>query len=361
MANVKVLHIVLGLHVGGLEKFVLDLIDSYSQDMSPVVVCLESRGELGGLYSGHKIIELSKEPGISYKIVKQLVQLIRQHEIDIIHTHNPSPHFYGALSGFFTGRPVIHTKHGRNYPTEKKKVLLNKISSGLTEKVVAVSSDAADVCINIERIPPSKVAVILNGINTEIFTPPAISRSCSHAAVRIGIVARLAPEKDHQTLLQAVKLLSASDARFHVDIIGDGPLRKDLEAVVSNLGISAFVTFLGMKHDVHKLLRDLDIFVLSSTTEGISLTLLEAMSTELPVIATDVGGNSEVVDDGVTGFIVPPKAPEAMAEKLLLLMRNGQLRQRMGEAGRKRVLEHFSIMETTKKYEDLYRSVLQRV
>jgi len=356
---IKVLHIVLGLKVGGLERFVLDLIDSYSQDIIPVIVCLESRGELGEQLGGLEIVELSKTPGISLRIVKQLVHLIHQHNIDIIHTHNPGPHFYGALSGFFTGRPVIHTKHGRNYPTEKKKVWLNRISSWLTDKVVAVSKDAADVCIDIELLPASKVTVILNGINTDVFTPSAVTEKCS-TETRIGIVARLASEKDHQTLLHAIKLLSASDALFHLDIIGDGPLKNDLETTVEKLGIGAYVTFHGMKYDVHEFLRNLDIFVLSSTTEGISLTLLEAMSTELPVVATDVGGNPEVVADGVTGFIVPPQDPEAMAEKLLLLVRDEELRRQMGQAGRERVLERFSITETTERYEELYRSVLQR-
>jgi glycosyltransferase involved in cell wall biosynthesis len=115
-----------------------------------------------------------------------------------------------------------------------------------------------------------------------------------------------------------------------------------------------------MRHDVPELLRQLDIFVLSSTTEGISLTLLEAMATELPVVATNVGGNPEVVLDGETGYIVPSHNPEEMANKLLLLINDKKLRQQMGFKGRERVIENFSIIETARKYEALYREVLNK-
>lgn len=358
---VKVLHIVLGLQVGGLEKFVLDLIANYPLDIKPLIVCLEGKGELGERYNQLQILELTKEAGISWKIVHQLVTLIKLHNIDIIHTHNPSPHFYGAMAGLLTRRPVIHTKHGRNYPTEIKKVWLNRISSRLTSKVVTVSQDAAEVCLDIEKIPPAKVAVILNGIDTTLFCPPEKKYVDDGSPVRIGIVARLSTEKDHQTLLQAARLLANKTAGFHLDIIGDGALRSELEQTAATLGLTSHVSFLGMRHDIPDLLKNLDIFVLSSTTEGISLTLLEAMATELPVVATSVGGNPEVVMDGLTGFIVPPKEPACMAEKLLKLVQDRQLRRQMGMQGRKRVAERFSISETARKYEELYRSVLGKV
>lgn len=357
---INVLHIVLGLQVGGLEKFVLDLIDKYPPGIKPFIVCLEGKGELGQQYDHLGIIELCKGPGISLKIIRQLVTLTRYLEIDIIHTHNPSPHFYGALAGFLTRRPVIHTKHGRNYPADNKKVWLNKISSFLTEKIIAVSQNAADICLDVEKIPATKVSVILNGIDTNLFRPADIESENARGSVRIGIVARLSAEKDHQTLLNACKLLVTQTNGFHLEIIGDGPLRDTLEKAVRAHGLDMYVSFSGMRHDVPDLLRQLDIFVLSSTTEGISLTLLEAMATELPVIATKVGGNPEVVIDGVTGFLVPPQNPDEMAKKLLLLINDKNLRRQFGEKGRMRVIAQFSIKETARKYEKLYYSVLNK-
>ncbi len=356
---INVLHIVLGLQVGGLEKFVLDLIANYSPNIRPYIVCLEGKGELGERYVNLHIDELSKEPGISWKVLRQLTALIRQHKIDIIHTHNPSPHFYGAIAGFLTRRPIIHTKHGRNYPTEKKKVLLNRISSLLTDTVVAVSKDAAAVCLDIEKIPASKVTTILNGSDTTLFSP-AQKVTDRNKSVRIGIVARLSSEKDHATLLHSAKILAGQTDRFQLAIIGGGSLQNSLEQLKDELGLAGYVSFLGMRHDIPELLRNLDIFVLSSTTEGISLTLLEAMASGLPIVATDVGGNPEVVVDGVTGYLVPPRDPAKMAEMLLKLVKDQQLRQQMGDKGRERVIQQFSITETARQYEDLYQTVLGR-
>lgn len=356
---INVLHIVLGLQVGGLEKFVLDLIDKYPLDIKPFIVCLEGKGELGQQYNHLEIIELQKEPGISLKIVRQLVTLTKYLQIDIIHTHNPGPHFYGAMTGFLTRRPVIHTKHGRNYPTDTKKVWLNKISSFLSKMIVPVSQNAADVCLDVEKISSAKVKVILNGIDTDLFHQ-GIETEKTCGLVHIGIVARLSAEKDHQTLLNACKLLADQATDFHLEIIGDGPLRDTLEKSAKDLGLDTYVSFSGMRHDVPELLRQLDVFVLSSTTEGISLTLLEAMATELPIVATDVGGNPEVVVDGETGYLVPPKNPAEMSKKLLLLINDINLRHQMGKMGRERVIANFSIKETAKKYEELYCSVLSK-
>lgn len=356
---INVLHIVLGLQVGGLEKFVLDLIDKYPPNIKPYIVCLEKKGELGRHFENLDIIELNKSPSLSFKTVMQLVSMITKLDIDIIHTHNPGPHFYGAIAGFLARKPVIHTKHGRNYPADGKKVWLNKISSYFTDKVVAVSQNAADVCLEVENINSSKLEVILNGIDTNIFAP----RKCEaedNKPVQIGIVARLSAEKDHQTLLGACKLLSTQKADFHLDIIGDGPLRGVLESSVKSLEIDKYVSFCGTRHDVPELLRKLDIFVLSSISEGISLTLLEAMATRLPIVATNVGGNPEVVVDCETGYIVPPGNPEEMANKLLLLIKDENLRIQMGEKGRERVVMKFSIDETAQQYEKLYYSVLKR-
>lgn len=357
---IKVLHIVLGLQVGGLEKFVLTLIDKSSIYIKPFIVCLEGKGELGQQSGTFHVVEINKAPGFSVKIIRRLVSLTRELEIDIIHTHNPGPHLYGAIAGFLTHVPVVHTKHGRNYPTDMKKVLLNRLSSFFTSKIVAVSQNAAEVCLDIEKISASKVTVILNGVDTEIFHPPESKDEKVLEPVRIGIVARLSAEKDHQTLLNACRLLAGNTTRFHLEIIGDGPLRILLEKTVKDFGIEEFVSFCGMRHDVPEQLRRLDIFVLSSTTEGTSLTLLEAMATGLPVVATNVGGNPEVVVDGITGYIVPPKDPAEMACKLIFLLNNDNLRRQIGKEGRNRVFDKFSIKETARQYEKLYRSVMYK-
>lgn len=357
---INVLHIVLGMQVGGLEKFVLDLIDKYPPQIKPFIVCLEGKGELGLQRKQLDIYELSKRQGISLDVIRQLIVFTKSHNIDLIHTHNPSPHFYGSIAGYLTGRPVVHTKHGRNFPKDTKRVWINKLASFLTDRVVAVSHDAATVCLDVEKIPSSKVSVILNGTDTNLFFPARDKIFDRRMPLRIGIVARLSAEKDHVTLLNACKLLANRTNNFHLDVIGGGVLRETLEQTVEALGICPFVTFYGVCHNVPELLRKLDIFVLSSTTEGISLTLLEAMASELPIVATNVGGNPEVVIEGETGYLVPPQNSEEIATKLLCLINDGDLRRQMGVRGRERVISHFSIEETAKKYADLYCSVLTK-
>jgi glycosyltransferase involved in cell wall biosynthesis len=237
--------------------------------------------------------------------------------------------------------------------------------------VVAVSSDAAAVCRGVEGIAEDKVRIILNGIDTERYTPDPTARTNQRrsfgidaATLLIGIVARLSPEKNHQLLLRACGTLHRRGVQFHLLVIGDGPSRGGLEAVALTAGIADQVTFLGARDDVASLLPALDVFALSSTTEGISLTLLEAMSCELPVVATAVGGNPEVVDDGVTGYVVPLDDSD-MADALQRFSHGAgtapsDARSVMGKAGRDRVLRHFSLERAVEEYHALYTAALQQ-
>lgn len=360
---VKALHIVLGLQVGGLEKFVLDLTDCYSDRVQSTILCLNDPVAAYKIKTKTKVVRWQKGEGLTLALVKDIVKLIRADGYNIIHTHNPSPHLYGALAGFLAGVPVIHTKHGRNAPGNFKKVLLNKIAAFFTQRVVAVSVDAADVCRNIERISSAKVITILNGVDTQRFSPGEdsglrIEIGQTEDIPIIGIVARLSTEKNHFLLLDACKLLSEKGTGFHLVIVGDGPLRNELRERVSELHLETEVTFLGMRQDISTLIKAFDVFALPSKTEGISLTLLEAMGCCIPVVATKVGGNPEVVDDGVTGYITSLDAQD-FASKLDCLLNNSDLRIQMGLAGRKRVMDRFSLSRAAENYIAVYRELLK--
>ena len=362
---IKVLHIVLGLQVGGLEKFVLDLVSAMDGNVDAKVLCLETADGINGVLRGERIFELKKPPGLRLGIAAAISKIAKREKVDLIHTHNPSPHFYGGLAGIASGIPVIHTKHGRNYPDSARKVWLNRISSLMTDRVVAVSGDSAKVCTAIEKVNAKKVQTILNGIDIEKFIPLPFGYDflaefgLSEGVSVIGIVARLSPEKDHATLLHACKILKEKKEEFHLLIIGDGPLREHLETLSAELDLGREVVFTGMRNDIAELLRGLDLFVLTSTTEGISLTLLEAMASGLPVVATRVGGNPEVVVDGETGFLVPAKDPQSLAKRMIDLLHNRALSIDMGKRGRRRVEEQFSIKATSQKYLTLYEEILR--
>ena len=352
----NILHIVLGLSIGGLERFVLDLVRFRSRDINPTILCLERKGPLGECVKDIRIIEMGKTDGFDWRLFARIRSIAKEGRIDLIHTHNQAAHIYGSIAGFISGIPVVHTKHGRNRPDDSKATCLSRLCSMLSKKIVTVSIDSAQVSTAIENVPAHKVTTIHNGIDINAFSNPRPSRSAS-PAINIGLVARLVPDKDHLTLLRACKILAEDIPNFRLFLVGDGPLRDGLKAAAVELGIDRNVRFMGFRHDVATLLRSFDIFALSSVTEGLSLTLLEAMASGLPIVATDVGGNSEVVVHGKTGFIVPAQSPEALAEKLLLLSRDGGLRLQMGSAGRKRVEEKFDIRRTVKRYEALYHEI----
>jgi glycosyltransferase involved in cell wall biosynthesis len=198
-------------------------------------------------------------------------------------------------------------------------------------------------------LPAHQVEVVRNGIDTRRF---------AFAGPRAGgpavFVARLAPEKDVPTLLRATALICRQRPGFRLAIAGDGPSLPEMRRLVSDLNIADRVQFLGLVHNVPALLAEARLFVLSSISEGVPLTLLEAMASGLPVVATSVGGTPEVVNDCETGLLVPPRDPPALAAAMTRLLDDNDLARTMGEAGRRRVERHFDIRQMVATYERIY-------
>jgi glycosyltransferase involved in cell wall biosynthesis len=213
----------------------------------------------------------------------------------------------------------------------------------------------------------SKIKAVMNGVDLQRFSnhlPRGKIRNSlgisSHSIV-IGTVGRFEPVKDQATFLRAMAiLLKTYSNNIKAILVGDGPLREDLHAVTSKLKINEHVTFLGKRDDIPDLLRVMDIFVLPSISEGISNTILEAMASALPVVATDVGGTPEIVENGVTGLLVPKENPEIMARSLLELIEDQEKRKTMGQQGRKNAEKYFSIERMVDTYESLYISLLRK-
>jgi sugar transferase (PEP-CTERM/EpsH1 system associated) len=381
-----VAQIVTGLQIGGLERVTVNLVRGLqAQPFRHLVICLEEGGPFVSEVEklGVKAVILGKRPGISWPTVWRLNKLFRRENVKIIHTHNPAPHTHGVLAALLAGVPVrVHTKHGRNYPTMKKRVLLNHVLSWFTDAIVPVSDNAGAVALEIEKVNPKKVRRIWNGVDTELYKPNVQRSTLNVQRPTIGTVARLSPEKDQQTMLAAFKLVleqwpgsrerpasggsqSKEDrslalaATPRLVFIGDGPCRADLEAAADRLGIAGQVDFLGARHDVPALLPDLTVFTLSSITEGISMTLLEAMACGVPIVATDVGGNREIVQPPTCGLIVPARDPQALATAYLELLRDPERCAKMGAAGRQRVLQHFSLDKMCADYRKLYEELCQ--
>jgi len=249
----------------------------------------------------------------------------------------------------------LHTKHGRNFPDRRLAVLVNRFCSKVTDRVVAVSADAAAVARDIEKVDPARLQVIVNGVDVRRYVPPAGRRA---DCVMVVCVARLDPVKDIPSLLKALSIARVRSPSLRLTLVGEGPDRGRITEVRAQLGLEAEVALVGHQADIRPFLADADAFALASVSEGISLTLLEAMASGLPVVATDVGGNREVVIPQVTGLLVPSRNPVALAAALEKLASSAALRRSMGSAGRRRVEENFDVRTMTSRYEELYAGLL---
>lgn len=359
---IHVVHLVIALNVGGLEQVVIDLASRMDRSrFRATIVCIQERGTHADRVEALGIPVVSLDCGTRgfHTIVPRLIRLLHRLRPDILHTHNPHPHLVGSIAAAVLRYPkVINTKHGRNTPEVRRSVLANRLASMLSSSLVAVSGDASLVATDIERVPRRKVRTIHNGIDLEKF--PFRDRRERSGPIRAIHVARLNAIKDQKCLLEAARLVVDRVPDFHLTIVGDGPMRDELLELHTALKLKEHVDFLGERHDVPELLAEADLFVLSSLKEGLSLTLLEAMAMGLAVVATDVGGNREVVIPERTGLLVPSQSPEKLAEAIIGLVRRPEVVREMGRQGRALVEEQFSLGQMVSGYEELYESSLIR-
>ncbi len=350
--RLNVAHLTLSLDMGGAEKLLVEFArHTDRRRFNPRVVSLTTRGVLADEIeaTGCPVTALDAGNGFRPGLFLRLAHLFRRWQIDVVHTHDDRPHIYGTAAALLAGVPcVLHTRHGQSLHLSSRQRRLVNFLARFTNRFVCVSRDSARLAVE-QGVRANKVCTIWNGIDTTRFTNFG-PRGAGPAA----IVARLVPEKDMETLLRAVDLARREDASFRLEIAGDGVCMPQLRSLASELNLDDCVTFLGQTRDVAAVLARAQLFVLSSISEGVSLTLLEAMATGLAVVATNVGGNPEVVADGETGLLVPPRDPQALAGALMRLRRNADERTRLGQAGRERVEEHFDVRRMVANYENLY-------
>ncbi len=367
-----VAHVVLSLRPGGLERVVLQLIEHTDRTrFEPIVVALEEPGDLAPELErlGVPLHVFPRKRGLDVHVLSEVANLFEQKRIALVHTHNPSPHVYGSFAASIVRhrgvlRPaVVHTKHGRNHPDDGRRVMVNRVAAAFSDRVVAVSDDARKVALEVERIEPHRLVTIRNGVDTTKVCPGdgTLTRhrlGIADDTFHIGCVARLSIEKDHATLLHAVSILRKRLPHVCLTLVGDGALRAELEELADSLGIREAVKFVGFTNDVASFLPSFDVFALSSRTEGTSLTLLEAAAAALPIVATHVGGNAEIVVDGESGVLVPAGQPRVFAEALERVAIHTD-RRAMGARGRADIVARYDLAKMVAAYDTLYNEVLR--
>jgi glycosyltransferase involved in cell wall biosynthesis len=354
----QVAHVTLQLDTGGMEKLVLEFARHADRSRFGLrFVSLTGRGAIAEDIEalGWPVTALEDSGGVRPSLVLRLARLMREWAVDVVHVHNTKPLLYCAPAARLAGvTRVVYTRHGQRHRATGRQNALFRMTTRLVDDVVCVSEDGGRRSI-VEGIAPNRVCTVWNGVDVGRFA--YAGPTGGGPAVMVG---RLSPEKDVATLLAATKMVVDQEPGFRLEIAGDGKCLAELGAQCTGLGLDEQVRFHGNVEDVAGLLGRASMCVLPSLTEGISLTLLESMARGLPVVATRVGGNPEVVEEGQTGILVRAQAPAELAEAMLKLYRDPALGRAMGCRGRKRVETHFDIRRMVAKYEEIYSGLRTR-
>lgn len=372
-------HVIHHLGIGGLENGLVNLINRIPENRyRHLIICMDDYSDFRNRIqrADVDIIAIHKKPGKDPLAKWRLFKLFKQLQPAIIHSRNLSG-LDALVPAFLAGiKHRIHGEHGRDIDDlngdNRKLQLLRRLHKPLIHRYIALSKDLKHYLIDKIGVDSSRISQIYNGVDTDRFKPNRNGAEnwsvpdgfFSSNTVLIGTVGRFQYVKDQMNLAEGfIALLNQQPDLKEVArlvLIGDGPLLAPVLDRIRSAGYEQLVWAPGARDDVAEILPELDIFVLPSLAEGISNTLLEAMSCGLPVIATAVGGNPELVKEGVTGSLVPPTNPAAIAEKLALYIRNKPLRTEQGMQARSHIKNLFSLDAMVESYLDVYDSMTER-
>jgi sugar transferase (PEP-CTERM/EpsH1 system associated) len=371
-----IVHVLYRLDIGGMERIIVSIINATQDRYQHAVVCLAGFGGMRDEIHDHAIpcVSLGKHQGKDWPLYARFWHALRTLKPDLVQTYNIGTLDLVPIAKLAGVRRLIHTEHGRDAGDprgeQRKYQRLRRWIAPCIARYVTVSPELAGWLIERVGIAARKVIYIPNGIDTAAFratrgnagTRSTLREFAPPNTFLVCNVARLDKVKDQAGLLHAFALLRerlrGSDFDCRLVIAGDGPERAPLQRLLGQLGLADCVCLLGNRTDIAELLRECNVFVLSSIAEGIPLTVLEAMASGLPVVATAVGGVADVVRDGETGTLVAASDPAALAAAIEHYARDADLRRRHGEAGRLRVAAHFSLSAMVSAYSALYDQLL---
>jgi sugar transferase (PEP-CTERM/EpsH1 system associated) len=369
MDRIRIMHVVDSLGTGGTEEGIRKLLSgldgsAFEQTLCTVMPCADSETR------GARILSVGNAGGGRQLLVGRFKQLFQRERPHIVHSRN-----WGTIEAIVAARmagirAVVHSEHGLESSTYRRQPLRRNVVRRLcfawTDRVFTVSRALRTYYAQQLRMNEFRIGVIPNGVDTERFRSRPEARlahreklgSNSHTVV-IGTVGRLDPIKDHRTLFLAMEFLLAMGANVQLVIVGDGPERKALEASVqSRTNLAGKIMFAGETNDVFSYLNVFDIFVLPSLAEGMSNALLEAMSVGIPCLASSVGGNPELIEDGSSGLLFEAGDAKTLAMRLQMLSVNPRHRQELGGNARRRVEKVFSLHRMIHNYTRLYTQAL---
>ena len=367
-AMIRVAYVIWSLGLGGAEQVVIRLAAGLDRKrFQPLIICLNDEGLFAAQAqaAGVEVIALHKGGPADLKVLIRLMRWMRSRRIDVVHTHLWGANLWGRLAARLAGvETIIATEH--NVDTWKRwyHLSLDRILADWTTQLVAVSQAVREFYES-RGVGVGRWQVICNGVAEGSGHPrergPAYrSLGIVDGEPVVGLIGRLVPAKAPEVFVEAVARAARALPSMRALIIGDGPLRGQIEAQVRRAGLEKTVIITGVRDDVPDLLAGMDALVFSSEREGLSMAMLEAMAAGVPVIATEVGGTPELIDSPSAGMLVPPRQPDALAEALVDLLSHPVKAQTIREAARRRVEQTFTLQRLIADHEALYQTLRRR-
>jgi sugar transferase (PEP-CTERM/EpsH1 system associated) len=356
-----------------MEYGVIKVVNRLPERIQPSICCLRHQEDSTRAVLDPRVlvVELHRNTHRNYGLIGVLASLFRREQIDVVHSHNWLTYMYAVLGARLAGVPVvIHGEHGHDEAsTPARRLWAKRALKPCVTRFVAVSANIARELEQEWGVPRERVVCIPNGVDLLTFGARLDGRGVRD---ELGLgpddeivlnVGGIRPVKDHPTLIRAFARAHAARPRARLVLVGtdyDRGLRANIEALASELGVRDDIRFTGVRRDIPELHAASDVYVNSSTYEGMSNTILEAMATRRPVVATAVGGNVDLVRDGVTGHLVPPGDWKGMGDRIAELLADRARRSSMGEAGRLEVEAHHEMASMVEAYASLYVQCFER-
>ena len=359
----NILHVVPSLDYGGLEKIVYDMIkeESTNNKNKMHLICLGKGGHLYNQLENDIVKKyiFNQTKAIDFGLLFKMIRYIKNNYIDVIHSHSGAI-LYAAFAGKLCSvKKIIHTDHGRYYPEKKLRILEDRYGSKLIDCYVCVSQEMQHYIYKTVKVKKNKVKLILNGIDTDKYKPVndktrlkiKYKYGIAEDTILIGTVCRLIKQKNVEFLIDWFLTYGHNYNNLKLIIAGDGPEIDDLQQKTCKCKDVIFLGHISNTEDIYNIL---DIFTLTSETEGTSMTILEAMACKVPVVVTDVGGNISLVKNEYNGLLFPLNNLKKFNEQIRSLLLNNELKTYLGENGRSTVKTKHSIQNMLNNYHELY-------
>lgn len=376
----KIVHVQLLPLMSGVQKVSLDELSHLDREKyDPIVIC-KSDGEfteqlrnIGVRIQLIPDLERDMRPARDVQAFVKLYSFFKQEKPAIVHTHSSKTGVLGRLAAWCAGVPlIVHTVHGFAFPGESRQWvkavfrLLERACGTVTDRMIVLNDSDATIARELLGVPHGRQALLPNGVDIDVYAPATASQRCAlrkaifgvadEQRVVIGMIGRLWLQKNPQCFVRAAISVLGQRANVGFYLVGDGEFREELEAAIEASGRAHEIVILGWRSDVPDILKALDVVVLPSRWEGMPLAILEAMSSSVTVVASDIPGNNHLVSDGADGRLFPPDDSSVLASVLIDLIDHPEKRARFGAQAREKIVSRFSLFERMKKIESIYEA-----